>query len=201
MNISGEITLFFAVINSYIYQEIFQKTDSLKVLNNFLQSLVKFLFSNSNCSVFHFYLYWKESSQKMFPLSFSIIFKITVRIFVMGSFFSNESDNLQHSATLSETSSRDIIKYNFKHCLFWKFQKIPEIKLARVFPLTGSLQNSYSSKLFGNFPGNRATVPKEDWTKSALLENFQNLSERLFFSITNGRVLPKICTTLFLEHQ
>ena len=144
MNISGEITLFFAVINSYIYQEIFQKSNSLKVSNNFLRSLVKFLFSNSNCSVFHFYLYWKESPQKTFPLSFPTIFKIFVRTIVMESFFSNELENLQHSATLSETSSRDIIKYNFQHCLFWKLQKIPEIKPAWVHSLTGSLQNSYS---------------------------------------------------------
>ena len=61
----------------------------------------------------------------------------------------------------------------------------------------GSLQNSCSDQLFKKLP----SVLKKDSNMDALLGSYQKYSEWLFFRNANGRVLSKIQTSIYLEHQ
>lgn len=70
---------------------MFRKTVVLNVLENSLQSLAEFLFSNSNCPIYQLYVYWKLTRPKSFPLTVPWIFNVALRMSVVESFFSKET--------------------------------------------------------------------------------------------------------------
>ena len=90
--------------------------------------------------------------------------------------------------------------------MFLKFWIILEITSAVEssfidLGFVSTLQNRCPKQLFGKFPGNSASIIKNDSTMDVLLESFQKFLEEQFSRNTNGWVLPKIQTPFFLEHQ
>ena len=62
---------------------------------------------------------------------------------------------------------------------------------------TGSLWNGCSEQLFEKLPN----VLKKDFNMDVLLGGYQKYLSGYFFWNANGRVLPKIQTSISLEHQ